>query len=166
MTTFTELLEKEESAIVRAVLGHWLFGFIHPYMDGNGRMARFLMNLMMASGGYAYAEWEHWKDKAGVSFYLRERQPVELLKVRLQGQQLLALREGEEFDPLKGNGDEAGAQRRAKVAAAGSYQKVRHLEGGERRQKGSGRWQLRKPNAESGDPAPHTHHLPSKPRRG
>ena len=46
-----DLLEKEESAIVRAVLGHWLFGFIHPYMDGNGRMARFLMNLMMASGG-------------------------------------------------------------------------------------------------------------------
>jgi hypothetical protein len=54
MMTFTELLEKEESAIVRAVLGHWLFGFIHPYMDGNGRMARFLMNLMMASGGYPW----------------------------------------------------------------------------------------------------------------
>lgn len=54
MTTFTELLEKEQSAIVRAVLGHWLFGFIHSYMDGNGRMARFLMNLMMASGGYPW----------------------------------------------------------------------------------------------------------------
>jgi Fic family protein len=35
-------------------LGHWLFGFIHPYMDGNGRMARFLMNVMMASGGYPW----------------------------------------------------------------------------------------------------------------
>ena len=54
MITFTELLENEPSAIVRAVLGHWLFGFIHPYMDGNGRMARFLMNLMMASGGYPW----------------------------------------------------------------------------------------------------------------
>jgi len=108
---------------------------------------------------YAYAEWEHWKDKVGVSFYLRERQSVELFKIRLQGQQLLALREGEEFDPLKANGDEAGAQRRAKVAAAGSYQKVRHLEGGERRQKGSGRWLIRKPNAEFGDPAPHTEKL-------
>src|SRR6266404_8069027 len=108
---------------------------------------------------YAYAEWEHWKDKAGVSFYLRERQPVELLKIRLQGQQLLALRESEEFDPLKANGDESGGQRRPKVAAAGAYQKVTHLEGGERRQKGSGRWQIRKPDAESSAPAPHTEKL-------
>jgi len=54
MTTFIELLEKEESAMVGAVLGHWLFGFIHPYMDGNGRMARFLMHLMMAAGGYPW----------------------------------------------------------------------------------------------------------------
>ncbi len=27
---------------VRAVLGHFLFVFIHPYMDGNGRMGRFI----------------------------------------------------------------------------------------------------------------------------
>jgi len=27
----------------------------HPYMDGNGRMARFLMNAMLASGGYSWA---------------------------------------------------------------------------------------------------------------
>ena len=108
---------------------------------------------------YAYTEWDQWKDKAGVSFYLRERQPVELLKLRLQGQQLLALREGEEFDTLKANGDETGGQRRPKVATAGAYQKVTHLEGGERRQKGSGRWQIRKPDVESGSPAPHTEKL-------
>jgi Fic family protein len=29
-----------------------LFGYIHPYPDGNGRMARFLMNAMLASVGY------------------------------------------------------------------------------------------------------------------
>jgi Fic family protein len=29
-----------------------LFDYIHPYPDGNGRMARFLMNAMLASGGY------------------------------------------------------------------------------------------------------------------
>ena len=52
MSALLDLLESESKPIVRAVLGHWLFGFIHPYMDGNGRMARFLMNLMMASGGY------------------------------------------------------------------------------------------------------------------
>ena len=49
-----DLLEKEPEPAVRAVLGHWLFGYIHPYPDGNGRMARFLMNSMLASGGYSW----------------------------------------------------------------------------------------------------------------
>jgi fido (protein-threonine AMPylation protein) len=47
-------LEKEPEPSVRAVLGHWLLGYIHPYPDGNGRMARFLMNAMLASGGYPW----------------------------------------------------------------------------------------------------------------
>jgi Fic family protein len=38
---------------VRAALGHFLFVYIHPYMDGNGRLARFLMNLMLVDAGYA-----------------------------------------------------------------------------------------------------------------
>ena len=54
MPVFFDLLEKEPEACVRAVLGHWLFGYIHPYPDGNGRMARFLMNVMLASGGYPW----------------------------------------------------------------------------------------------------------------
>jgi len=54
VSALLDSLEREPEAIIRAVLGHWLFGFIHPYMDGNGRMARFLMNLMMASGGYPW----------------------------------------------------------------------------------------------------------------
>ena len=54
MAALLDLLDAEPEPIVRAVLGHWLFGFVHPYMDGNGRMARFLMNLMMASGGYPW----------------------------------------------------------------------------------------------------------------
>src|SRR5258708_30725215 len=55
MPALFDLLETEPEPSVRAVLGHWLFGYIHPYSDGNGRMARFLMNVMLASGGYPWA---------------------------------------------------------------------------------------------------------------
>jgi hypothetical protein len=54
MPAFFELLRNEPHAAVRAVLGHFIFVYIHPYMDGNGRMARFLMNAMLASGGYRW----------------------------------------------------------------------------------------------------------------
>ena len=54
MPELFDLLEKETEPGVRAVLGHWLFGYVHPYPDGNGRMARFLMNAMLASGGYPW----------------------------------------------------------------------------------------------------------------
>lgn len=52
MPVLFELLKKEQDARVRAVLGHFIFVYIHPYMDGNGRMGRFLMNAMLISGGY------------------------------------------------------------------------------------------------------------------
>lgn len=54
MPAFFDLLQHEESAAVRVVLGHFFFVFIHPYPDGNGRMGRFLMNVMLASGGYTW----------------------------------------------------------------------------------------------------------------
>jgi len=54
MPVFFDLLENEENSAARSVLGHFLFVYIHPYMDGNGRAGRFLMNLMLASGGYPW----------------------------------------------------------------------------------------------------------------
>lgn len=54
MPVLFELLEAETEPQVRAVLGHFIFAYIHPYMDGNGRIARFLMNLMLASAGYVW----------------------------------------------------------------------------------------------------------------
>jgi hypothetical protein len=54
MPAFLELLKDEEEPAVRVVLGHFIFVYIHPYMDGNGRMGRFLMNVMLASGGYPW----------------------------------------------------------------------------------------------------------------
>ncbi len=51
MPVLFELLETEEDASTRIVLGHFIFVYIHPYIDGNGRTGRFLMNVMMAAGG-------------------------------------------------------------------------------------------------------------------
>ena len=55
MPALFDLLENESEPSVRAVLGHWLFGYIHPFPDGNGRIARFVMNAMLASGGYPWS---------------------------------------------------------------------------------------------------------------
>jgi len=54
MPAFFDLLREEPEPSVRVVLGHFVFVYIHPYIDGNGRMGRFLMNVMLAAGGY------HW----------------------------------------------------------------------------------------------------------
>ncbi|WP_441228965.1 Fic family protein [Tardiphaga sp. 20_F10_N6_6] len=51
-----QLLETEREASVRAVLGHWLVGHVHPYPDGNGRVARFLMNVMLTHHTMASAK--------------------------------------------------------------------------------------------------------------
>ena len=54
MPVLFDLLQDEKEPAVRAVLGHFIFVYIHPYMDGNGRIGRFLMNVMLASGGFPW----------------------------------------------------------------------------------------------------------------
>jgi hypothetical protein len=54
MPALFELLSEETESSVRVVLGHFVLVYIHPYMDGNGRIGRFLMNVMLASGGYPW----------------------------------------------------------------------------------------------------------------
>jgi hypothetical protein len=54
MSALFDLLSEEPEPAVRVVLGHFIFVYIHPYVDGNGRMGRFLMNTMLASGGYPW----------------------------------------------------------------------------------------------------------------
>jgi len=54
MPALFDLLMEEDNSAVRVVLGHFIFVYIHPYFDGNGRMGRFIMNLMMAAGGYSW----------------------------------------------------------------------------------------------------------------
>ena len=54
MPVFFEMLSEESEPSVRVVLGHFIFVYVHPYMDGNGRIGRFLMNVMLAAGGYSW----------------------------------------------------------------------------------------------------------------
>jgi hypothetical protein len=91
MPALFDLMAAEPEASVRAVLGHWLIGYIHPYMDGNGRVARFLMNVMLASGGYPWtiirledrARYLHALDRASLA---QDIQPfAQLIAERVQG---------------------------------------------------------------------------------
>ncbi len=54
LPTFFELLRNETDPAVRVILGHFVFAYVHPYMDGNGRIGRFLTNVMMAAAGYPW----------------------------------------------------------------------------------------------------------------
>lgn len=54
MPALFDLIEEEPEPAVRAVLSHWLFGYVHPFPDGNGRIARFMMNTLLAGGGYPW----------------------------------------------------------------------------------------------------------------
>ena len=52
MPAFFDPLRDEPEPSVRVVLGHFLFVHIHPCPDGNGRIGRFLMNVMLAAAGW------------------------------------------------------------------------------------------------------------------
>lgn len=54
MEEFFQLITQEKEPAVRIVLGHFFFVYIHPYSDGNGRIGRFLINVMLASGSYPW----------------------------------------------------------------------------------------------------------------
>lgn len=54
MSALSDLMMEEENALVRAILGHFFFVYIHPYMDGNGRTARFVMNSQLVTAGYPW----------------------------------------------------------------------------------------------------------------
>ena len=54
MPALFDLLREEPDPAVGVVLGHFLFVYVHPYPDGNGRIGRFLMNLMLTAAGYPW----------------------------------------------------------------------------------------------------------------
>ena len=93
MPLLFELLQSESDPAVQAVLGHFVFVFIHPYIDGNGRLARFILNLMLARGGWPWtivtmavrSEYMEALEKASVESDIR---PFARLINRLVSQQL------------------------------------------------------------------------------
>lgn len=54
MEALFDSMKEEKNHWVRAVLAHALFVHIHPYSDGNGRTARFLMNTLLVSSGFPW----------------------------------------------------------------------------------------------------------------
>src|SRR5690606_38256130 len=54
MPAFFDLRDGETETPAKVVLAHCGVVDIHPYIGGNARMGRFLMNTMMASGGYPW----------------------------------------------------------------------------------------------------------------
>ena len=52
MQTLFELIEAEKDGLIAAILGHFFFVWIHPYVDGNGRTTRLLMNAIFVQRGY------------------------------------------------------------------------------------------------------------------
>jgi len=57
MNEFIEWLHSQtlEEPILLAALVHLKFVSIHPFIDGNGRTARLLMNLVLLQNGYPQA---------------------------------------------------------------------------------------------------------------
>ena len=47
MAEFEKYLKEEKDVIKRAIMAHFKFVSIHPFVDGNGRVGRLIMNLIL-----------------------------------------------------------------------------------------------------------------------
>ncbi len=52
MEKYEQILSEEDNPWIKAVLGHFILVYIHPFPDGNGRTSRFLMNSILVLSGY------------------------------------------------------------------------------------------------------------------
>ncbi|MDP2638145.1 MAG: Fic family protein [Candidatus Levybacteria bacterium] len=64
--------EKEKFAPIRAVLSHYIFEKIHPFLDGNGRVGRLFLQSILHKGGYGMKgmlSLEEYLDSHRASYY-------------------------------------------------------------------------------------------------
>ena len=47
------LVEKDDDILIKAIEAHYRLVTVHPFVDGNGRTARLLLNAMLLENGYA-----------------------------------------------------------------------------------------------------------------
>ncbi len=63
---------KEQFVPIRAGLAHYIFEKIHPFLDGNGRVGRLLIQAVLTKGGYGMkglASLEEYLDKERADYY-------------------------------------------------------------------------------------------------
>lgn len=84
----SEMLQCEEDAIVRAVLGHFFLLYIQPFPDGNVETARFVMSSQLVASGYPWVTVYHgllekYTEALQTAIMEEDIQPFALLVVTL-----------------------------------------------------------------------------------
>lgn len=72
VTWLNRMTTDELHPILKAGIGHHEFVRIHPYVDGNGRVARSLATLILQQGGYdirRFFSLEEYYDKDAIMYY-------------------------------------------------------------------------------------------------
>lgn len=54
MTSFELVMKNIKNPVIKVILAQYSFVTIHPYIDGNGRTARLLMNYLLLTAGYPW----------------------------------------------------------------------------------------------------------------
>lgn len=54
VASYEASVSKIKTPVIKAILAHYFFVTVHPYVDGNGRTARLLMNYLLLTSGYPW----------------------------------------------------------------------------------------------------------------
>jgi hypothetical protein len=103
---------------------------------------------------YPYGEWELLPDRKSVRFYLRGQVQIDLLKLRFQGQALLAYPPTRAIKPYKSDAPAVVPKSSTRGGAGSAFRTIRALGDDQNRQAGSGGWRHRRKPGTDEPPAP------------